>query len=338
MPREKKDSPASAVKKRGASVTSGRKRASVPAAVRTLRQHASLRGSSVAVPAVRYAAAHGKIFVSLQNNARTWRTFERPVLEPRAAYFDDTALSVIEPPLELPDGGGTLLVYCITEPLALGAALFDPKDPTKLVRRSESAFWSTDDAVQPVRVERLKDHLVIILKTASGDETKTVVPLARIFETQRPVVSAAVRRPRLTRSEKNPIITPRGHLDWEAVATFNPAAIHLNGKVHILYRAVGTDGISTVGYAVSPDGMTIEDRLPHPIYIPVSPFDRPVADPGVERFPSFSGGGFGGCEDPRAVEIDGRIYMTYTAFDGRHPPGVAIPSVATEAFLAHPLD
>jgi predicted GH43/DUF377 family glycosyl hydrolase len=40
-----------------------------------------------------------------------------------------------------------------------------------------------------------------------------------------------------------------------------------------------------------------------------------------------------GCEDPRIVEIEERIYMTYTAYDG-HTPRVAISSISTKEFLA----
>jgi len=44
-------------------------------------------------------------------------------------------------------------------------------------------------------------------------------------------------------------------------------------------------------------------------------------------YPYVSGGGWGGCEDPRLTRIGGRIYMTYVAFNGSAPPGVALTSV-----------
>lgn len=46
-----------------------------------------------------------------------------------------------------------------------------------------------------------------------------------------------------------------------------------------------------------------------------------------------SGGGTGGCEDPRLVEIDGTVYLIYVAFDGSHPPGVALASISKQHFL-----
>jgi predicted GH43/DUF377 family glycosyl hydrolase len=265
-------------------------------------------------------------------NGRSWNTFDRPVLEPRQTHFDDTPLGIIQPPILTE--GGVLVLYYTQQPLALGAALFDKRDPTKLTLRSDRALWTTEDHLEPLRVETLHDNLIFVFRNEQGDEVKTVIPLSHIFGTQKLVHATRQRRePQLKRHAQNPIITPQAHHDWENVATFNPAALRLGGNVHILYRAVGGDGISVLGYAASADGVHIDERLSHPVYIPVSSFDRPTGDPGAERFPSFSGGGFGGCEDPRLTEIEGRVYMTYTAFDGRHPPGVAITSISTKNFL-----
>ena len=48
--------------------------------------------------------------------------------------------------------------------------------------------------------------------------------------------------------------------------------------------------------------------------------------------PTFytSGGGWGGAEDPRAVEIEGRIYMTYVAFEGWDHLHMAVTSISTD--------
>jgi predicted GH43/DUF377 family glycosyl hydrolase len=107
---------------------------------------------------------------------------------------------------------------------------------------------------------------------------------------------------------------------WESEAVFNPAAFVLDNKVHLLYRAMGGDGISRIGYASSDDGIHFE-RLPYPVYAP----DRGFGIPRVDRVygplsysqTSYaSGGGWGGVEDPRIVKIDERAYMTFVAFDG----------------------
>ena len=55
----------------------------------------------------------------------------------------------------------------------------------------------------------------------------------------------------------NPILRPIEAHPWESREVFNTAAIYLNGKVHLLYRAMGNDNISRIGYAV------IHGRLPH---------------------------------------------------------------------------
>ena len=112
----------------------------------------------------------------------------------------------------------------------------------------------------------------------------------------------------------NPIICARPSMLWETRGTLNPAAIFLGGKTHILYRAVSVENISTIGYASSVDGLSIDERLDKPIYFPRADFESK------------------GCEDPRLIEIDSRIYMTYTAYDGV-TPRVAVSSIGTSDFL-----
>ncbi len=125
------------------------------------------------------------------------------------------------------------------------------------------------------------------------------------------------------RSEHNPIISPIAEHPWEAVATFNPGAIYLGGKTHILYRAFSKDNTSTIGYAVSEDGLKITERLPEPIYIPREDFEIKKAE-----------NVYSGCEDPRLTKIGENIYMCYTAYDGVNPPRVAITSITEKDFLA----
>lgn len=104
----------------------------------------------------------------------------------------------------------------------------------------------------------------------------------------------------------NPIIKPIYESPWEERSTFNPAAIYLNGKIHILYRAFSNKNKSTIGYASTKDGIHIDERLPEPVYVARKIFEKRVA-------PDL----WCGCEDPRLTRIDDTIYMTYTAFNGR---------------------
>jgi len=127
---------------------------------------------------------------------------------------------------------------------------------------------------------------------------------------------------KLTRSVQNPIIKPRMY-SWESQAVFNPAAISSGGRVHLFYRALGEDGVSRIGYASSKDGINFDDRLFYPVFSYKEaeemkshwPFTSP-ARPMYDTSLYASGGGWGGCEDPRAVVIDGTVYITMNIFDG----------------------
>jgi predicted GH43/DUF377 family glycosyl hydrolase len=94
----------------------------------------------------------------------------------------------------------------------------------------------------------------------------------------------------------NPILRPIEEHAWESRMVFNAGAIYLEGKVHLLYRAIGNDNVSRLGYATSVDGFSIDERLPNPVFEPTSDTEKD------------------GCEDPRLSEIDGQLIMTYTAF------------------------
>jgi len=120
----------------------------------------------------------------------------------------------------------------------------------------------------------------------------------------------------------NPIITPDKKHPWEAKATFNPAALRIKNTTHLLYRTLSNDNTSYIGYASSKDGITIDERLPEPVYSPREDFElKKIA------------GGNSGCEDPRLTKIGETIYMCYTAFNGIGPWRVAITSITEKNFL-----
>ncbi len=133
----------------------------------------------------------------------------------------------------------------------------------------------------------------------------------------------------LRRFENNPILKPMADHPWESRAVFNPAAVYLDdpsdgGRVHIFYRAMSEDNTSVIGYASSIDGVDIAERLADPVYVPREDFER-------KQVP----GGNSGCEDPRMTKLGDRVYMCYTAFDGKDPPRVAFTSIAASDLLAH---
>ena len=123
---------------------------------------------------------------------------------------------------------------------------------------------------------------------------------------------------------KNPIILPISKNKWESQGTFNPAAILLGGKTHIVYRAMSEDNISSLGYAQSKNGFNITKRLANPIYIPREEFENKKVNNGNS-----------GCEDPRLTQIGKNIYMCYTAFNGIGPPRVAITSISEKDFISN---
>ncbi len=135
------------------------------------------------------------------------------------------------------------------------------------------------------------------------------------------------KKPFLLIKKNKPIITPQKENNWEAWQTFNPAAIVLDNKVHFLYRAIGIDGISRLGYASSSDGFKIRERLSFPV------FEHKVKNGSFNSFSFFSGGSLGGAEDPRIVRVDNEdvLYMTYTACN--HSLRVGLTSIKISDFL-----
>ena len=108
----------------------------------------------------------------------------------------------------------------------------------------------------------------------------------------------------LKRYEGNPIIEPRGD-DWEAVATFNCAVLYKDGKIHVLYRAVGdyVHYASHLGYAAFDENMNLLERP-----------EVPVFGPHLKLWEMS-------IEDPRLTEIEGQVYMTYVITPTPAPPG-----------------
>lgn len=113
--------------------------------------------------------------------------------------------------------------------------------------------------------------------------------------------------PSLTKYDKNPIIEPRQHNEWETNGTFNPGAFSDGTLIHLLYRAVDSNRVSRLGYAKTRDGKKLEDRSSKPVLTPSAPW---------EEF---------GCEDPRITRLDGTLYVTYTAYS-RKGPRIALAS------------
>lgn len=139
-----------------------------------------------------------------------------------------------------------------------------------------------------------------------------------------------------TRLENRPVITPDPQatfqdpvrhetVHWEALHTFNPAAIVRNGRIYVLYRAEDNTGsmeigghTSRIGLAVSTDGVHFT-RRPAPTLFPAPDAQEKREWPG-------------GIEDPRIVESpDGLYVITYTQWNRK----TYRAAVATSPDLIH---
>ncbi len=126
-----------------------------------------------------------------------------------------------------------------------------------------------------------------------------------------PFTRPAGAQPTITRNPAAVFTDPITHapVHWEALHTFNPAAVVRNGKVMLLFRAEddsGSMGIglhtSRLGLAESSDGLHFTP-MPAPVFFPA---------PDAQQSREWPGG----VEDPRLVESpDGTYVLTYTQWN-----------------------
>lgn len=105
----------------------------------------------------------------------------------------------------------------------------------------------------------------------------------------------------LKRAEENPILSPNKNVDWESEAVFNPGAILKDGKIYLLYRAIGEYDtyVSRIGLATSDDGVHFKRQSSEPIIKPEDDYDKWA------------------CEDPRVTKLGDTFYITYVALSQR---------------------
>jgi len=136
------------------------------------------------------------------------------------------------------------------------------------------------------------------------------------------------------KAEENPIVGPKSESSWESLQTFNPAVLLENQKVHILYRAIGNDGISRIGYAMSENGIDIHERSSEPVFTFYSKFNDSEGVYPYSYLQYTSGGSWNGSEDPRVTKLGDTVYMLFVAFDGWNFPRLAMTSIKLADFLA----
>jgi predicted GH43/DUF377 family glycosyl hydrolase len=187
--------------------------------------------------------------------------------------------------------------------------------------------WFHHDLLEEIYKEmgyRAQDIMMEVIKRiGEGHETTDLVdsllgvrPAEEVVVVQD--VGNAPPAGQLVRSEHNPLLEPVPEHPWESRYVLNAATVRLKGKVHLLYRAFGDDEVSRIGLAIF-DGDQLVARLPDPVFSPATPEESR------------------GCEDPRVVVIDDRLYMVYTAYDGVVAQ-VAGAVIGIEDFLAQRFD
>ena len=244
----------------------------------------------------------------------------------------DDHIEVGAPPLLTPYGW--LLIYSHIQHynspkpvFGIEAVLLDKNDPLKILGKTKGPifvpeevyenFGQVSSVVFPSGAILSGDTVSIWYGAADTTGCIANVNLHDLVDSMKGVCGKEC----FNRFRDNPILSPVKDHAWENQAVFNPSAIRIKNKTHILYRAMGKDNTSVVGYASSLDGLHIDDRLENPIYTP------------RDTFETKSRPGNSGCEDPRLTQIGDTIYMLYTAYNGDVPPSVALTSITVEDFV-----
>lgn len=267
-----------------------------------------------------------------ENNWQEWyKDFDTHAL-PLARRPEDH-IEAGAPPIKTPEGW--LLFYSYIQNyfshkrlFGVEAVLLDLEDPTKIIGTTKAPLLTPEEyyeriglvpeVVFPTGALLEKDKIKLYYGAADTTVCLAEIDLACLLEKLLKKGKPALA----TRTNENPIIVPNSAHPWEAKATFNPGALYLDGTVHLMYRAQSSDNTSVFGYAQSKDGIHIDARSQEPVYVPREAFEQKQIS-----------GGNSGCEDPRLTVIGNKIYMLYTAFDGKNVPRVALTSIFEEDFL-----
>lgn len=243
---------------------------------------------------------------------------------------------------------------------AIYGILFDRKNPEKILWKSEKPLWTVSDKYtelqDPISLVFMNERhiasywrgtdnkLYTFQHWIGAEHKKSIKQTSKISKEKNQVEKESIEffekpQPAIERHRENPILVPKSENEWETKAAFNPTALcDDDGRVHIVYRAIGEGDVSVLGYAVSYDGVTVHEREDKPMYVPRTVHEG--LSENVSRMeqslysPYASGGGaWGGCEDPKLTRIEDMVYMTYVAYNGWGPPRVALTSIGMKDFL-----
>ena len=273
------------------------------------------------------------IWTAVSRDLKTWTKFKEPVLKSRPGFFDHGDLKFIGTKY---CDKGVLVFYDASVKiknevkLQIGAVLISPLDPKKIIWRSDMPLF---EKKVPYESDLHCVGAVFLKETISFywySEKEGIISASVImpFSKSRVKKTASL----VKRNEKNPIIEPKKDSWWASAGTLNPAAVNIDGTIHLLFRAMGNDGISRIGYARTKDGIHIDELYPEPIFaLEYSKFGlRSVPQKRFDPLLYPSGGSWGGCEDPRVVKIGNRVYLTFNAFDNWDNIRVGMVSISAD--------
>lgn len=279
---------------------------------------------------------NSSIKAAVSTDLKNWH-YSGKLLFPRKDYFDSEPLHVID---AIKSDKGILVLYESKPKLAsksrkivIGGALFSNDQPYKILWRSNEAIFEKvfkGEKEMPRYLGSIVDRDDLETYWSFGGERTEKLTIKTLTSGIGALKKRAVH---LSRHHNNPIIKPNAENTWEYDATFNPAAVHLEDKVHLIYRAIGANGVSVFGYASSENGLTVDERLDRPAFAAMNFSQYSKDDQALYPSRYVSGGSWIGCEDPRITLIEDRIYMTYTSFDGCNPPGVSLTWISAKDFL-----
>ncbi|MES2436903.1 MAG: hypothetical protein V4519_02735 [Patescibacteria group bacterium] len=296
----------------------------------------------------KYHMFSGGTFTRLaySKNLHTWVKAPGLIMTYRQDFFDQDVIKLMGSYETL---RGTLLFYDSSYlkdeqwVIQVGAVLLDKHTPTKILWRAFDPLWKatlTTEHFTDMRPLGLVEHtdatVSLFWTSAEGYILSTRLDVPTHALTHSLHTHPKVDKSELKKHHKNPVLSPALHLEWTAGGTFNPAAFRdSQGKVHLIYRAVGADGVSRLGYSGSTDGLMFDDHHEQAVFAMENP--RLNVDPEFRKYDPVmypSGGSWGGCEDPRMVAIDNKVYVTFSAFEGWDSIRIGVSSISLKNFLS----
>ncbi|MDB5264526.1 MAG: hypothetical protein JWN64_97 [Parcubacteria group bacterium] len=275
-------------------------------------------------------------------NPEFWKEWHENLAEhalPDVRRSDTEHMEIAATPVRIPQGW--LLIYSHIQNyydehkrlFGVEALLLDANDPQKIIGCTSYPFMVPEESYEryglvsnivfPTSAVIEGDILSVYYGAADTSSALATLSLSDLLETMTPEGRAAFA----TRFEGNPILSPTQNA-WETRSVCNAAAIDVEGSVHLLYRAMGAENTSVMGYARLADGLHVDERSDVPAYAPREDFEKKHGKPD----------GNSGCEDPRAIVFENRVHLCYTAYDGEHETRGAYSSISVEDFVAKRFD